>query len=89
MFGATQLGCGRLGIEWISTACLNCFLLSTCCLLRMRLIRLLDDPIHVKSEKLEKKAKSWEQEICIYYSSAIMEVIFIIIQSLNINNQSD
>ena len=44
-------------------------------LLSVRPFCLLDNPVQVKSEKLEKEAKSWELEICIYSSSAIMEVI--------------
>ena len=37
--------------------CLNCFLVSAYCLLRMRLFCLLDDPIQVHSEKLEKRRR--------------------------------
>ena len=46
----------RAALDNVTTACS----VSTCCLLRMRLFCLLDDPIQVKSEKLEKEAKSWE-----------------------------
>ena len=63
--------------------------LSTCCFqLVMRLFCVLDDHIHIKYKKLEKEAKIWGKELCIYFSSAIMKVIkiFKIIQSLNINN---